>query len=144
MYIGIGLLIFFILTLLLVAVRCYHIRRSSASSKTGDMFTTEAPNVFNDAASDIDNDIEVAHISGTYYEHPDMILYRDVPGSKGTIRAMRPLSTIYPCASSSMYGNVDFVPQRREEGEYKREAESEVVVSPKTLARYSDSQYYYG
>lgn len=109
------------------------------------MFTTEAPNVFSDSTSDIDNDIEVAHISGTYYEHPDMILYRDVPGGKGTIRAMRPMSTIYPCAASSMYGNVDFLPTRgKEEGGYKREVEPEVMVSPKTLARYSDSQYYYG
>lgn len=110
------------------------------------MFTTEAPNVFNDAVSDIDNDIDVSHISGTFYDpvHPDMILYRDVPGSKGTLRAMRPLSTIYPCAGASMYGNVDYVPPRdRDVPSFNKEVHPE-LMSPKSLGGYSNSQFYYG
>lgn len=122
------------------------------------MFIAEAPNVFSDAVSDIDNDIDVTHISGTFYDpaHPDMILYRDVPGSKGTLRAMRPLSTIYPCAGASMYGTLDYIPPQYREvaaGRLSREAsrekedaeiDHELVVSPKSLSRFSNSQYYYG
>ncbi|XP_060803070.1 uncharacterized protein LOC106141618 [Amyelois transitella] len=144
-YVGSGIILFIILILLLFAVRCYIIRKSSNDSKTGDMFTTEAPNVFNDANSDIDNDIDVSHISGTFYDpvHPDMILYREANGSKGTIRAMRPLSTIYPCAGASMYGNVDYVPQAREV-KYKNQDEPESMVSPRSLGNFSNSQFYYG
>lgn len=119
------------------------------------MFTTEVPNVFSDTISDIDNDIDVSHISGTFYDpvHPDMILYRDVPGSKGTLRAMRPLSTIYPCAGASMYGNVDYVPSQSREpttSRYKKDDREELeygpedVVSPKSLNKFSNSQFYYG
>ncbi|KAI5651966.1 galactose binding lectin domain-containing protein [Phthorimaea operculella] len=148
-YIGVGLVVFIILIILLIGVRCYIIRKTSRESKTGDMFTTEAPNVFNDAVSDIDNDIDVAHISGTFYDpiHPDMILYRDVPGTKGTLRAMRPLSTIYPCAGASMYGNADFVPSARElPARFSKEEDTnDTMTSPKSLDRtYSSSQFYYG
>ncbi|XP_049869112.1 protein eva-1-like [Pectinophora gossypiella] len=144
-YIGAGLAVFIILIILLVGVRCYIIRKSSRNSKTADMFTTETPNVFNDAVSDIDNDIDVSHISGTFYDpvHPDMILYRDMPGTKGTIRAMRPLSTIYPCAGASMYGNADFLPTSREPQRFKDE-ENRETLSPKSLGSYSNSQFYYG
>lgn len=149
LYVGIGVFIFIILVITLIGVRCYIIRRSSRHSKTGDMFTTEPPNVFSDTVSDVDNDIDVSHISGTFYDpvHPDMILYRDVPGSKGTLRAMRPLSTIYPCAGVSMYGNVDFAgPAQSRAGmarSFSNEERSE-VMSPKSLGRYSNSQFYYG
>lgn len=110
------------------------------------MFTTEAPNVFNDAVSDIDNDIDVGHLSGTFHDpvHPDMILYRDLPGNRGTLRAMRPLSTIYPCAGASMYG-VDYVPPSRDVPvRFKDEDLAQEVLSPKSLDRYSNSNYYYG
>ncbi|XP_063534099.1 uncharacterized protein LOC134744276 isoform X2 [Cydia strobilella] len=157
-YVGISVLLFIIFIILLIAVRCYIIRKHTRNSKNGDMFIAEVPNVFNDAVSDIDNDIDVTHMSGTFYDpvHPDMILYRDVPGSKGTLRAMRPLSTIYPCAGASMYGNLDYVPPQYREvaaGRLSREAsrekedveiDHEVVVSPKSLNRFSNSQYYYG
>ncbi|XP_047995733.1 uncharacterized protein LOC125233692 [Leguminivora glycinivorella] len=156
-YVGISVLLFIIFVALLITVRCYIIRKNTRNSKNGDMFIAEAPNVFNDAVSDIDNDIDVTHMSGTFYDpvHPDMILYRDVPGSKGTLRAMRPLSTIYPCAGASMYGNLDYVPPQYREvaaGRLSREAsrekedevDQEVVVSPKSLNRFSNSQYYYG
>ncbi|XP_037965078.2 uncharacterized protein LOC105383162 [Plutella xylostella] len=147
-YIGVGAAIFFILIIMLIAVRYFIRHRSTRTSKTGDLFTTEVPNVFNDASSDIDNDIDVTHISGTFYEHPDMILYRDVPG-KGTIKAMRPMSTIYPCAGSSMYGHVDRVTHTTVmtdsyRKDANRDVDAEIVVSPKTLQRYSDSQYYFG
>ncbi|XP_053607910.1 uncharacterized protein LOC128673816 [Plodia interpunctella] len=145
-YVGAGLLLFIILILLLIAVRCYIIRKSSGDSKTGDMFTTEAPNVFGDANSDIDNDVDVSHISGTFYDpvHPDMILYREANGNRGTIRAMRPLSTIYPCAGASMYGNADYVPQAREVKYKSQEEEPESMVSPRSLGNFSNSQFYYG
>lgn len=149
-YIGSGILIFIILILLLVAVRCYITRKSANDSKTGDMFTTEAPNVFNDAVSDIDNDVDVSHISGTFYDplHPDMILYREAPGNRGTLRAMRPLSTIYPCAGASMYGNVDYVPPPPREVvsrfKGKDEEDPESMLSPRSLGTYSNSQFYYG
>ncbi|XP_063618877.1 protein eva-1 homolog C-like isoform X2 [Cydia splendana] len=157
-YVGVSVLLFIIFIVLLIAVRCYITRKHTRNSKNGDMFIAEAPNVFNDAVSDIDNDIDVTHMSGTFYDpvHPDMILYRDVPGSKGTLRAMRPLSTIYPCAGASMYGHLDYVPPQYREvaaGRLSREAsrekedveiDHEVVVSPKSLNRFSNSQYYYG
>ncbi|CAG5031976.1 unnamed protein product [Parnassius apollo] len=113
MYTVASILIFSVLILFLVGVRCFIKRRQQNNSKIGDMFSTEAPNVFEDGHSDIDNDVDVSHISGTFYDpvHPDMILYKDLPG-KGTLRAMRPLSTVYPCAGASMYGNVDFVPSQ--------------------------------
>lgn len=123
--------------------------RSSRGSKSNDMYTSQRPNVFNDAVSDIDNDVEVSHISGTFYEHPDMILYRDVPGNKGTLRAMRPVSSIYPC--SSMYGQADYVPSHvRVDSDVSRrvimenERDSEMVMSPKSLSRYSSPNFYYG
>lgn len=113
------------------------------------MYTTQPANVFNDTVSDIDNDVEVSHISGTFYEHPDMILYRDAPGNKGTLRAMRPVSSIYPC--NSMYGPVDYVPSHvRVDSDVNRrfngntEKDSETVVSPKSLSRYSSPNFYYG
>ncbi|XP_059045402.1 protein eva-1-like [Achroia grisella] len=148
-YVSAGILIFIIIVLLLVAIRCYMTRRSSENSKTGDMFTTEAPNVFSDAVSDIDNDVDVSHISGTFYDpiHPDMILYRDNPANKGTLRAMRPLSTIYPCAGTSMYGNVDYVPSQGREGTNRfrgKDEEPDAMMSPKSLGTYSNSQFYYG
>lgn len=110
------------------------------------MFTIEAPNVFNDAVSDIDNDIDVGHLSGTFHDpmHPDMLLYRDLPGNRGTLRAMRPLSTIYPCAGASMYG-VDYVPPSRDVPvRFKDEDVAPEILSPKSLDRYSSSNYYYG
>lgn len=116
------------------------------------MFTAETPNIFNDAASDIDNDVEVSHISGTFYDpvHPDMILYRDMDGTRNTLRAMRPLSTIYPSAGPRMYGNVDYVPpQPRHFGKFPRSRSKEEpgpdsMTSPKSLGAYSTSQFYYG
>ncbi|KAL4709906.1 hypothetical protein ACJJTC_003869 [Scirpophaga incertulas] len=139
-YIGVGVLFLIILIVIVLLIRYYRLRRSVTNSKNGDMFSTEAPNVFNDV-SDIDNDIDVSHISGTFYDpvHPDMILYRDVPGNKGTIRAMRPLSTIYP-SGVSMYGN-DYVPPSRE---VRKEKEPDETMSPKSLGPYSNSQFYYG
>lgn len=119
------------------------------------MFTTEVPNVFNDAISDVDNDIDVSHISGTFYDpvHPDMILYRENLSTRGTLRAMRPLSSIYPCAGASMYGNVDYVPRQFSldskdptSSIYKRddiELEQEGVASPRSLSRFPNSQFYY-
>ncbi|KAL0892877.1 hypothetical protein ABMA27_014562 [Loxostege sticticalis] len=143
-YIGIGVIILIIIIASLLGIRYFYFRRSSEHSKNGDMFTTEPPNVFNDGVSDIDNDVDVSHISGTFYDpvHPDMILYRDCPGNKGSIRAMRPLSTIYPCSGVSMYGN-DYVPPTREIRPLKEE-EGERVRSPKSLGSYSNSQFYYG
>lgn len=113
------------------------------------MFTTEAPNVFNDAVSDLDNDVEVSHISGTFYDpvHPDMILYRDADGTRNTLRAMKPLSTIYPCAGARMYGNADYVPQPRELGRFSRSKSNEEEgdpTSPKSIGAYSTSRFYYG
>lgn len=113
------------------------------------MFTTEAPNVFNDAASDLDNDVDVSHISGTFYDpvHPDMILYRDGT-NRATLRAMRPLNTVYPCAGSSMYGNVDYVPSTHTRDANtrfgKKEVDSDIMMSPKSLSGYTNSQFYYG
>lgn len=143
---------FLILIILLIGVRYYITRRDARKTKSPDMFSTEVPNVFNDAISDIDNDIDVSHISGTFYDpvHPDMILYREHPGTKGSLRAMRPLSTIYPCAGASMYGNVDYIPRSQSKDETTRtskideEFETEGVVSPRSLGRYSNSQFYYG
>ncbi|CAH0397993.1 unnamed protein product [Chilo suppressalis] len=142
-YIGVGLLIFVLIVVLIFVIRYYRIRKLLSNSKNGDMFSTEPPNVFNEA-SDIDNDIDVSHISGTFYDpvHPDMILYRDVPGHKGTIRAMRPLSTIYP-SGVSMYGN-DYVPPPPREIRLHKENEPEEALSPKSLGNYSNSQFYYG
>lgn len=135
---------FIIIVIFFFGVRYYIIRRSSESSKNGDMFSTEPPNVFNDGVSDIDNDIDVSHISGTFYDplHPDMILYREGPGYNGTLRAMRPLSTIYP-SGVSMYGTDNVPPQAREMRPLK-EDEVERVTSPKSLGTYSNSQFYYG
>ncbi|XP_028160445.1 protein eva-1-like isoform X2 [Ostrinia furnacalis] len=144
-YMGIGILILIILVAALFGFRYYYyVRRTSEHSKNGDMFTTEPPNVFSDGASDIDNDIDVSHISGTFYDpvHPDMILYRDCPGNKGSIRAMRPLSTIYPCSGVSMYGN-EYVPPPRVIQPLIEEDEGR-VRSPKSLGTYSNSQLYYG
>ncbi|XP_072932130.1 protein eva-1 homolog C-like isoform X2 [Epargyreus clarus] len=146
-YIGVSILILLIIASS-IGLFYYMNKRRTDNSKNGDMFTTETPNVFNDAMSDIDNDVDVSHISGTFYDtdHPDMILYRDVPG-KGTLRAMRPLSTIYPCAGASMYGNVDYVPSQSRDTapRFTRSKEDpEVMMSPKSLSGYSNSQFYYG
>ncbi|KOB62256.1 Uncharacterized protein OBRU01_25111 [Operophtera brumata] len=149
-YIGAGIIIILLLILLIIAIRCYFTRKEKENAKNGNMFSTEAPNVFSDVASEMDNDMEVSHISGSFYDpvHPDMILYRDADGTRNAIRAMRPLSTIYPCAGARMYGNVDYVPQ--EPGRFTRsrskEEESvnpEVMTSPKSLGAYSTSQFYY-
>lgn len=119
-------------------------RQRSENSKNGEMFTTDPPNVFSDGVSDIDNDIDVQHISGTFYDpvHPDMILYREHPGNKGTLRAMRPLSTIYP-TGVSMYGN-DYVPPPTREIRPTKDDEVERVMSPKSLGTYPNTQFYYG
>lgn len=117
------------------------------------MFTTEAPNVFSDAVSDVDNDIDVSHISGTFYDplHPDMILYRDGPGTSA-LRAMRPLSTVYPCTGANMYGKNDYVPPQSRDttNRFTRSRSKEerldpdVMTSPKSLSAYSNQQFYYG
>lgn len=151
-YVGAGIIIILLLLLLIIAVRCYFTRKEKEHAKNGNMFSTEAPNVFSDAASEMDNDVDVSHISGTFYDpvHPDMILYRDADGTRNTLRAMRPLSTIYPCAGARMYGNVDYVPQR-EPGRFTRSrskeeepTDPELMTSPKSLGAYSTSQFYYG
>ncbi|CAG9786281.1 unnamed protein product [Diatraea saccharalis] len=142
-YIGVAILLFIILVVSFLVIRYYRIRRSLRNSKNGDMFSTEPPNVFNEV-SDIDNDIDVSHISGSFYDpvHPDMILYNNVPGNKGTIRAMRPLSTIYP-SGVSMYGN-DYVPPPPREIRLHKENEPEETMSPKSLGAFSGPQFYYG
>ncbi|XP_047529562.1 uncharacterized protein LOC125065785 [Vanessa atalanta] len=130
-YISIGILIIIILVALLFGIRYYKNRERSRNSKNGDMFTTEAPNVFNDAASDID-DVDVSHISGTFYDplHPDMILYRDGQ-TKTALRAMKPLSTVYPCAGASMYGNVDYAPSNSRETRFMtKEMDSDIKLNP--------------
>lgn len=96
------------------------------------MFTTEAPNIFNDGASDIDNDGDVSHISGTFYDplHPDMIIYRDGQ-TKTALRAMKPLSTVYPTAGASMYGNVDYGPSHSCEPRFvTKDMDPETKLSP--------------
>ncbi|KAG6445911.1 uncharacterized protein LOC115440752 [Manduca sexta] len=152
-FIGIAVVVFVILTAIFIGIRCYLDQKAKSDSKNGDMFTTEAPNVFNDAVSDIDNDVDVSHISGTFYDpvHPDMILFKDVPGSRGTLRAMKPLSTIYPIAGASMYGNVDYVPSQTRDiptrftrSRSKEEQSTDMMMSPKSLASYSNSNFYYG
>ncbi|CAK1595935.1 unnamed protein product [Parnassius mnemosyne] len=150
MYTVASILIFSILIFFLIGVRCFIKRRKKNNSKTGDMFSTEAPNVFGDGLSDIDNDVDVSHISGTFYDpvHPDMILYKDLPGN-ATLRAMRPLSTVYPCVGASMYGNVDYVPPQSREMATSRfdnskEIDTEIMVSPKSLRGYHNSQFFYG
>ena len=136
-----------------IAVKCY-MNRKKDHSKNGDMYTTEAPNVFNDAFSDIDNDADISHISGTFHDpmHPDMILYKNVPGSRGTLRAMKPLCTIYPSnAEANMYGNVDYVPSHTREvaprftrsRSNEEEMEPNILTSPRSLGAHS-SNYYYG
>nr|XP_034830609.1 uncharacterized protein LOC117987692 [Maniola hyperantus] len=147
-YISIATIIVIILAAIFVGVRYYKKKKRSSNSKNGDMFTTEAPNVFNDAASDLDNDVDVSHISGTFYDpvHPDMILYRDGV-NKATLRAMRPLNTIYPCAGASMYGNVDYVPTHSRDASTRfgsKEVDSDIMMSPKSLSGYTNSQFYYG
>ncbi|GBP40575.1 Protein eva-1 homolog C [Eumeta japonica] len=141
-YAGAAVTVVFVVIAIAVSVKCYYLRKTKRQTKSPDVFATDVPNVFSDGISDIDNDIDVSHISGTFYDpvHPDMILYRDA--NRGSLRAVRPMSTIYPCAGASMYGNVDYVPaeqRRRREDEDK-----DAVVSPKSLSRYSTSQFYYG
>lgn len=130
-------------TSIIFAVRCYKKRKRDRESKNGDMFTTETPNVFNESSSDIDNDVDVSHISGTFFDpvHPDMIIYRDGQ-TKTALRAMKPLSTVYPCAGSSMYG-VDY-PQSRSTRFMPKETDPEIMMSPKSLHGYTNSQFYYG
>lgn len=156
LYISIGILVFVILVGILVGVRCYISRRIAENSKNGDMYTTEAPNVFNDAFSDIDNDQDISHISGTFHDplHPDMILYKNVPGRTGTLRAMKPLCTIYPTpVEANMYGTVDYVPSHTRDQvvaprftrsrSNEEEMEPNVMTSPRSLGAHS-SNYYYG
>ncbi|CAH2233028.1 jg714 [Pararge aegeria aegeria] len=147
-YISIATVIVIILAAIFIGIRYYRKKKRASNSKNGDMFTTEAPNVFNDAASDLDNDGEVSHISGTFFDpvHPDMILYRD-GANKATLRAMRPLNTIYPCAGASMYGNVDYVPSHSRDTSTRfgnKEVDSDLMMSPKSLSGYTNSQFYYG
>ncbi|XP_050560721.1 protein eva-1 isoform X1 [Spodoptera frugiperda] len=149
--VSIGLLFIIIIIGAFITIRCYINRRTNLS-KNGDMYTTEAPNVFNDAFSDIDNDADISHISGTFHDpmHPDMILYKNVPGTRGTLRAMKPLCTIYPStAEANMYGNVDYVPSHATAPRFTRsrsneeEVEPNVMTSPRSLGAHS-TNYYYG
>ncbi|KAJ0177087.1 hypothetical protein K1T71_007096 [Dendrolimus kikuchii] len=150
-YAGITIIILAFILLIYIGIRCYRAQKQKKTSKNGDMFSTEAPNIFNDATSDIDNDVDISHISGTFYDpaHPDMLLYQNGPGNRGTLRAMKPLSTIYPCVGTSMYGN-DYVPPpmgftRFNRSRSKEEAmDPDVLTSPKSLGTYSNSQFYYG
>ncbi|XP_041978614.1 protein eva-1 homolog C-like [Aricia agestis] len=146
-YISIVILLIIIVLSIIIGIRYYRRWKQERASKNGNMFSTEAPNVFNDTLSDIDNDVDVSHISGTFYDplHPDMILYKDGPG-RTTLRAMKPLSTIYPTAGPCMYGNVDYVPSHSRDVPrfIAKEAEGEVMMSPKSLSGYSNSQFYYG
>ncbi|XP_023941274.1 protein eva-1 [Bicyclus anynana] len=147
-YISIATLIVIILAMIFIGIRYYRNKKRAQNSKNGDMFTTEAPNVFNDAASDLDNDLDVSHISGTFYDpvHPDMILYRD-GANKATLRAMRPLNTVYPCAGASMYSNVDYIPSHSRDASTRfgnKEVDSDLMMSPKSLSGYTNSQFYYG
>ncbi|CAH0719503.1 unnamed protein product, partial [Brenthis ino] len=138
-----GIITAIIIIVLIFAIRYYKMRKRDRNSKNGDMFTTETPNVFNDVASDIDNDVDVSHISGTFFDpvHPDMIIYRDGQ-TKTALRAMKPLSTVYPCAGSSMYG-VDYI-QPRSTRFMNKETEPEIMMSPKSLHGFTNSQFYYG
>uniref|UniRef100_A0A2A4JXC7 SUEL-type lectin domain-containing protein n=1 Tax=Heliothis virescens TaxID=7102 RepID=A0A2A4JXC7_HELVI len=151
--VSIGLLIFIVIIGVTIAIKCY-VKRKTDHSKNGDMYTTEAPNVFNYAFSDIDNDADISHISGTFHDpmHPDMILYKNIPGSRGTIRAMKPLCTIYPSApEANMYGNVDYVPSHTRDTATRftrsrsneEEGEQNIMTSPRSLGAHS-SNYYYG
>lgn len=149
-YISVCVVIVIFAAIIIIGVRCFIMKRTKRNSKTGDMFTTEAPNIFGDGLSDIDNDVDVSHISGTFYDpgHPDIILYKDLPGTS-TLRPMRPLSTIYPTAASSMYGNVDFVPPQSRDMTTSifsndKRIDCDVIVSPKSMRGYSNSQFFYG
>ncbi|XP_022124328.2 protein eva-1-like [Pieris rapae] len=135
-YVGVAISIFLILTLCLIIVRFYINHKRKRNAKNGNMFTTEAPNIFSDATSDIDND--VSHISGNFYDpgHPDM-LYRE---STRTLRPMKPLSTVYPTAGASMYG-VDYVPPLEP---LRFESDPEVMMSPKSLNGYTNTEFHYG
>ncbi|CAG4980211.1 unnamed protein product [Colias eurytheme] len=137
-YIGIAIIIVIVLVISLIAVRIYINRKRKRNAKNGNMFTTEAPNIFNDAISDIDNDANVSHISGNFYDpgHPDM-LYRE---STKTLRPMKPLSTVYPSAGACMYG-VDYIPQVEA---LRFENDPEVMMSPKSLSGYTNTQFHYG
>ncbi|CAK1547066.1 unnamed protein product [Leptosia nina] len=134
-YIGIAVTIFLILLVSLITLRFYNNRKRKRNAKNGNMFTTEAPNIFSDATSDIDND--VSHISGNFYDpgHPDV--YRE---STKTLRAMKPLSAVYPTAGASMYG-VDYIPQMEP---LRFETDPEVLMSPKSLSGYTNTQFHYG
>ncbi|XP_045448944.1 uncharacterized protein LOC123657446 [Melitaea cinxia] len=131
-YISIGVLITIVIAASLFGIRCYKNKKRDSNSKNGDIFTTEVPNIFNDAASDIDNDCDVSHISGTFYDplHPDMIIYRDGQ-TKTALRAMKPLSTVYPTAGASMYGNVDYGPSHSCESRFvTKDVDPEIKLSP--------------
>ncbi|VVD04521.1 unnamed protein product [Leptidea sinapis] len=116
------------------AAKYYMNRKKKRNAKNGNMFTTEAPNIFSDTVSDIDNEGSVTHISGTFYDpaHPDMIY-----GTRN-LRPMKPLSTIYPTAGASMYG-VDYVP--RQTLGFENDPE---ILSPKSLRGYTNTQFNYG
>lgn len=156
LYIAVGILILLIVIGVFVGICCYVNQKTTKKSKNGDMYTTNAPSVFNDTFSDIDNDVDISHISGTFHDplHPDMILYKNVPGSRGTLRAMKPLCTIYPSPlEPSMYGNVDYVPSQTRDQilppkftrsrSNEEEGEPNIMTSPRSLGAHS-SNYYYG
>lgn len=152
MYTGLTITIIVICILIFIGFYCYKTRKEKNNSKNGNMFSTEAPNVFSDIASDVDNDVDVSHISGTFYDplHPDMMVYRDGV-TRNTIRAMRPLSTVYPCAGVSMYGNMDTMPSqsrnidaRFTRSRCKEEQSTPELLSPRCLGTDSNSQFYYG
>ncbi|XP_014367621.2 uncharacterized protein LOC106718128 isoform X1 [Papilio machaon] len=148
-YAAVSILILITLVFVIVVIRYVIKRRTKNNPKTNDMFATETPNIFGDGLSDIDNDVDVSHISGTFYDpvHPDMILYKDVPGNS-TLRAMRPLSTVYPCSSTNMYGTVNYPSQTRDFSisrlSENKAIDNDIIVSPKSLRGYSNSQFFYG
>nr|XP_032525227.1 protein eva-1-like isoform X2 [Danaus plexippus plexippus] len=143
-YVSIGIIVVIILIIVLILTRYYKKRDQTDRSKNGDMFTTETPNIFSDNVSDLDVDVDVSQFSGTFYDpaHPDMILYKDGP-NKATLRAMKPLSTVYPCVGTSMYGNVDYVPPQSSDTSFSKDPKQELVMSPKSLG-YANNQYFYG
>ncbi|KPJ02692.1 Uncharacterized protein C21orf63 [Papilio xuthus] len=148
-YAAVSILILITLVFVVIVIRYIIKRRKNNNPKTNDMFTTETPNIFGDGLSDIDNDVDVSHISGNFYDpvHPDMILYKDVPGNS-TLRAMRPLSTVYPCSSTNMYGAVNYPSQARNFSSSRlsenKIIDNDIIVSPKSLRGYSNSQFFYG
>ncbi|XP_050670800.1 uncharacterized protein LOC126969431 isoform X2 [Leptidea sinapis] len=134
LYIGAAVIIIIVFISFIIAAKYYMNRKKKRNAKNGNMFTTEAPNIFSDTVSDIDNEGSVTHISETFYDpaHPDMIY-----GTRN-LRPMKPLSTIYPTAGASMYG-VDYVP--RQTLGFENDPE---ILSPKSLRGYTNTQFNYG